>query len=84
MLAELAFGTLGTVLVSTVRCLMASPTVLCCRQCIHTCRRPSPQYRRYLVYRLMLMTADIFYNDLAFMYKLKLFKVHTSARARMR
>ena len=26
------------------------------------------------MYRLMLMMADIYYNDLAFMYKLKLFK----------
>ncbi len=45
-------------------------------------RRGDPdRIRRYLLYRLMLMTADIYYNDLAFMYKLKLFKV-AALRAR--
>ena len=32
---------------------------------------------RYLIYRLMFITFDILYNDLALLYKLKLFRACT-------
>lgn len=40
---------------------------------------PSAIISGYLVYRLMFITFDIFYNDLAFLFKLKLFRASTTA-----
>jgi hypothetical protein len=60
-----------------VQCLRLIHTTNSAGNFIYTWFTPALHllYTWYLVYRLMLMTSDIFYNDLAFMYKLKLFKV---------